>query len=179
MSEFSESYHLRSHRAEDAIELLRRAGLKGYVYQPVNGWVTFLAEEGVFEPDKRIVAAAMHPLLHYVSAEDHGWSFTLYDRHEIISSYRCDWNDDIDVDDSGYSRAALQKVAPAASPALLDDFERRLHPKDFDELFEAEPAKLLAQALRLEHYDWLSYDYMDRDFQDSPEDHTDVTEVSG
>jgi len=36
MSEFSESYHLRSERAEDAVELLRRAERKGYVYQPTT-----------------------------------------------------------------------------------------------------------------------------------------------
>ena len=53
-----------------------------------------------------------------------------------------------------------------------------MHPKDFDELFEAEPSKLLAQALGLEHYDWLAYDYMARDFQDSADDHSDVTEVT-
>ena len=107
MSEFSESYHLRSERAEDAIELLRRAGRKGYVYQPVNGWVTFLAEEGTFEPDERIVAAATRPLLHYVSAEDHGWSFALFDRTNEVCGYRCDWDDDIKVDASNYSRAVL------------------------------------------------------------------------
>jgi hypothetical protein len=178
MSEFSESYHLRSERAEDAIELLRRAGLKGYVYQPVNGWVTFLAEQGVFEPDIRIVAAATHPLLHYVSAEDHGWSFTLYDRSTVVSAYRCDWDDDIRVDDSRYSRSALQQFVSSANPALLDEFDRRLHPKDFDELFEEEVSKLLAQALGLEHYEWLAYDYMVHDFHESPEDYGDVTEVA-
>jgi hypothetical protein len=178
MSEFSESYHLRSEQAEDAIALLRRAKRKGYVYQPVNGWVTFLAEEGTFEPDERIVAAAAHPLLHYVSAEDHGWSFTLFDRTKAVSGYRCDWDSEINIDDSRYSRAALQQLVPSAQPALLDDFESRLHPKDFDELHEAEPSKLLAQALGLEHYDWLAYDYMASDFLDSPEDHADVTEVS-
>ena len=47
MSEFSESYHLRSERQDDAVELLRRAKLKGYVYPPTSGWVTFLAEQGV------------------------------------------------------------------------------------------------------------------------------------
>src|SRR6185436_7148269 len=120
MSEFSESYHLRSERAEDAIELLRRAKCKGYVYQPVNGWVTFLAEEGVFEPDERIVAAASHPLLHYVSAEDHGWSFALFDRGKAVSAYRCDWDDEIRVDDSRYSRAALQQIVPSAQSVLLD-----------------------------------------------------------
>jgi len=178
MSEFSESYHLRSDSADDAIALLRRAKLKGYVYKPVKGWVTFVAEEGIFEPDERIVATASQPLLHYVSAEDHGWSFTLFDRSKIVSGYRCDWDDDIAVDDSKYSRAALQQVAPSIQASKLADFERQLHPKDMDELFEAEPAKLLAEALGLEHYDWLSYDYMAADFQDAPDDHPDVTEVT-
>ena len=178
MSEFSESYHLRSECAEDAIELLRRARRKGYVYQAVNGWVTFLAEDGIFEPDERIVAAATQPLLHYVSAEDHGWSFTLYDQRKVVCGYRCEWDDDIRVDDSIYSRTVLQQIVPSAQPALLDVFEAWLHPKDFDELFVAEPSKLFAQAVGLEHYDWLAYDYIARDFDESSEDYADLTEVS-
>ena len=178
MSEFSESYHLRSERIEDAIELLRRARRKGYVFQPVNGWVTFVAEEGDFAPDERIIAAATCPLLHYVSAEDHGWSFALHDGTKVVSSYACAWDDDIRVDDARYSRAALQQYIPAAEPALLDEFETRLHPADSDDLFEAEPSKLFAQAVGLEHYEWLAYDYLDRDIHDSPEDHAEVTAVS-
>ena len=175
MSEFSESYHLRSERVEDAIELLRSAGHKGYVYQPTNGWVTFLADEGNFEPDERIVAAAKHPLLHYVSAEDHGWSFALFERGEIVSGYRCDWENDIRADDSRYSRETLLRIAPSAQ---LEDFELHLHPEDLDEMFEAEPSKLFAHGLGLEHYEWLSYAYMATDYSESPEDHTDVTEVA-
>jgi len=177
MSEFSESYHLRSERAEDAVELLRRAKRKGYVYPPANGWVTFVAEEGVFEPDERIVGAASRPLLHYVSAEDHGWSFTLFDHTKAVSGYRCDWDDEISVDDTRYSRAVLQRYVPSAQPSLFDDFESWLHPKEFDELFEAEPAKLLAQAIGLEHYDWLAYDYVARSFHDSPGDFPGMIEV--
>ena len=178
MSEFSESYHLRSERADDAVELLRRAKRKGFVYQPVNGWVTFLAEDGVFEPDERIVTAASQPLLHYVSAEDHGWSFTLYDGTSVVSAYRCDWNNDIRVDDARYSREALQQFVPSAQPSQLDEFEHRLHPKDFDELFEAEASKMLAQALGLEHYDWLAYDYVASGFHTSPGDFPGVVEVT-
>jgi hypothetical protein len=177
MSEFSESYHLRSERAEDAIEILQRAGRKGFVYEPVNGWVTFLAEEGVFEPDERIVAAAKHPLLHYVCAEDHAWSFELFNGAEVVCAYRCDWEYDVRADDSRYSRAALQQFVPSAQPGLLDEFERWLHPEEAD-LFEVEPSKLFAQALGLEHYDWLAYDYMETDFHESPEDFPEVTEVS-
>jgi hypothetical protein len=174
MSEFSESYHLRSERAEDAVELLRRAGHKGYVYQPTNGWVTFLADEGDFEPDERIVAAAKHPLLHYVSAEDHGWSFEMFERGEIISGYRCDWDDEIRVDDSKYSRDALLRVAPSAQ---LEEFEQHLQPDDLDEMIEAEPSNVFAHGLGLEHYEWLSYDYVAADYGESPEDYPEVTEV--
>ena len=175
MSEFSESYHLRSERAEDAIDLLRLVKRKGYVFQPANGWVSFVAEGGVFEPDERIVAAARQPLLHFVSAEDHGWSFALFDRGKVVSGYRCDWENDITADDSKYSREALQKLVPSAQPALLDELERRMHPTDFDELMELKPSRLLANALGLEHYDWLAYDYI---ASDSADDHPDVTWVT-
>ena len=175
MSEFSESYHLRSERAEDAVELLRLAKRKGYVYQPVNGWVSFVADDGEFEPDERIVSAASHPLLHFVSAEDHGWSFTLFDRVKVVSSYSCAWENDITADDSRYSREALQRLVPSADPPSLDEFERRMHPKDFDELLKVRTSRMLAQALGLEHYDWLAYDYI---ASDGPDDHPDVTEVT-
>jgi hypothetical protein len=177
MSEFSESYHLRSERQDDAVELLRRAKLKGYVYQPVSGWVTFLAEQGVFEPDRRIVEAARQPLLHYVSA-NHGWSFALYDGGKVVSGYRCEWDDDISADDSEYSREALQKLVPPLQPALLDDFENQLHPTDFDELFAADPSKVFAQALGLAHYDWLSYNLLAHDFRASPKNYPGVVEVT-
>jgi len=163
---------------EDAVELLQRAKLRGYVYQPVNGWVTFLAQDGVFEPDQRIVDATTKPLLHYVSAEDHGWSFVLFNEGNIVCRYRCDWDDDIRFEDAEYSRAAIQQIIPSANLALLDELEPHLQPEDFDELFDSEPSKLLARALGLEHYDWLSYEYMENDFTDSPEDYPEVTEVS-
>ena len=175
MSEFSESYHLRSENAEDAIQLLRRAGRKGYVFQPALGWVSFVAEDGVFEPDERIVAAASRPLLHFVSAEDHGWGFALFAGREVVSGYSCEWENDITSDDSKYSREALQRLVPSAEASLLDEFERRLHPSDFDELLEVNPSRLLAQALGLEHYEWLSYNYIS---SDSPDDHPGVIEVT-
>jgi hypothetical protein len=58
---------------------------------------------------------------------------------------------------------------------LLEELERRFHPADFDELLEIKASRLLAQALGLEHFDWLSYDYL---ASDRPDDHPDVTEVT-
>jgi len=74
-----------------------------------------------------------------------------------------------------YSRAAVMRLVPSADPSLLDELERRFHPADFDELLELKPSRLLANALGLEHYDWLAYDYI---ASDSPDDHPDVTEVT-
>ncbi|WP_448532650.1 hypothetical protein [Parathermosynechococcus lividus] len=176
MSEFSESYHLRSEQQGDAIEILRSVQCNGYVYRPSNGWVTFLAEGSTFEPDERIVAAAVHPLLHYVYAEDYGWGFTLYNHGAVVSRYHCNWGDDeLHVDDSEYSRANLQQVVPSVQLEVLDDVEQWLHPHDIDELLTAEPAKLFAHAVGLVHYNWLSYDYIERDSANSPE----VTWVAG
>jgi hypothetical protein len=177
MSEFSESYHLRSDRLEDAVELLKRAGLKGFVYPPGNGWVTFLAEDASFEPDPRVVAAARSPLLHYVSAEDHGWSFCLFEQGQPASRYNCDWNDDVQFDDTGYSRPALERIVPSVQRARLDELEQHLRPEDFDDAIGSETAKILAEAVNLENYDWLSYDYLDRDLAKKPGSYPNVTKV--
>lgn len=177
MSEFSESYHLRSARREDACELLREAGLSGYVYPAAHGWVTFVADGGQFEPDPRIVGAARSPLLHYVCAEDHGWSFSLFDRAQVVCAYRCDWNDDVTFDDAHYARTALEKIVPNIDADALDAFEKLLRPTDFEEVMESETAKVFAQVVGLEHYDWLDYDHVARDFRESPDDFRDVVEV--
>jgi hypothetical protein len=178
MSEFSESYHLRSERAEDAIELLRSAKRKGFVYEPANGWVTFVAEDANFEPDKRIVSAARQPLLHFVSAEDHGWSFSLFDGGKVVCEYSCEWEEDISADDSKYSRKALEQRVPSAHGPSLDDFERRMQPQSIDDLLEAAPSRVFAEAIGLERYEWLSYEYLSGDFGDDPDAHPDVTEVT-
>lgn len=94
MSEFSESYHLRSTDIADGISLLRRAGLKGYVFPPQQGWVSIVAEENSFAPDQRIVSENQGSLLHYVSAEDHGWSFALFEHQRLVCGYDCGWDDD-------------------------------------------------------------------------------------
>lgn len=81
MSEFSESFHLKSDDAQDAVALLSAARVPGFVAPAKNGWVSF-----VYEPDEppakdhfdAIVAAARGTLVHYDFAEDHGCTVTVY-----------------------------------------------------------------------------------------------------
>jgi hypothetical protein len=78
------------------------------------------------------------------------------------------------ADASRYSREALVQLVPNAESSLLDELERRLHPRGFDELMEVKASRLLADALGPKHYDWLSYDYIT---SDAPSNHLGVTKV--
>ncbi len=178
MSEFSESYHLRSERPEDAGELLRSLGLKGFVYPAESGWVTFLAEGGDFTPNLKIAAAAQQPLLHYISAEDHGWAFALFEQGKLTCGYQCEWNDDVAFDVRHYSRAALQRCIPALTEEALVAFESLLQPEGIDDAMEAAAANTFAQTVGLPRYEWLSYDYVVRDRADSPDEFAAVTKIN-
>ncbi len=168
MSEFSESYHLKSSQPEEAVAILRAASRKGYVFPSENGWVTFLAADGNFEPDQRIIKANTGHLLHYVFAEDHGWSFTFFDKEKIVLRYRCEWDDDARFDDSKCPEQAFRKFIGDFGVGPADEVWSRLHPANIDEAIEVEVAKLLAEALGLGHYEWLAYRYMVKDFARSP-----------
>ena len=37
---------------------------------------------------------------------------------------------------------------------------------------------MFAEAVGLEHYEWLSYETLSGDFEDAPDEHPDVTEVT-
>lgn len=62
MSEFSESFHLRSEDRADGVDLLRRAKTTGYVFEPRDGWVTVLSPRGSMpglgDREERVLAAA-------------------------------------------------------------------------------------------------------------------------
>lgn len=54
MSDFSAAYHLKANNQQDGVDLLKRAGVSGYVFEPVNGWVTFVTQIDTFSPDSKI-----------------------------------------------------------------------------------------------------------------------------
>ena len=169
MSEFSESYHLRSERAEDACEVLRQLGLAGFVFPPTRGWVTFVVEGDEFVADQRLVAAVRRPLLHFVSAEEHGWGFTFFENAQVVCAYRASWDDEVQFDDSRYARATLDRLLPEAKAAALDALEQEMRATDYEELFDSGLSAEFAQAIGLEHYDWLAYRYLEKDWQRWPD----------
>lgn len=177
MSEFSGSYHLQTERTDDAIELLRRAKLKGYGYAPTNGWVTFVAENAHFEADARIIGANTRRLVHFVSAEDHGWGFTIYDAAKRVCAYRCDWDDEVVVGDSAYAPSVLEDLISQHGSTTLAAVEAVFHPASLDDVNECDAARTFADAIGLEHYEWLDYSGLAREFDRAPAEHLDVWKV--
>lgn len=175
MSEFSESYHLRSTDANEAVALLKRSGRKGYVFPPANGWVSFVAENHNFEPDPAIVGANQGLLLHYVSAEDHGWSFALFESTAEKCRFSCQWENDVEIDPSRYVPANL-----GLSGLKIDDgeLERIVSLDTIDDVIAEEPAKKFAELMGLPHYEWLSFDYVARDRQTGDGEWPGVIEVT-
>ena len=160
MSEFSESYHLRAESTEAGIELLRRAGPRGFILPALNGWVTVLPEGDPFVPNEALISANTGTLFYYASAEDHGWWFALYVNDTPVASYSCTWEDSIQIHQS-LDIAAFEKTLGPVLSALGDEETRKiLSPNDIEEVFEQTPSYALAKAVGLTNYEWLSFHYL-------------------
>jgi hypothetical protein len=95
MSEFSQSFHLRSSHRNEAVELLMEARVPGYVFDAAGGWVPFVfpvgSRFGLQDHLERVVAANSKVLLKYDYAEDHGCGAALYNGSTQIGRLSVDF----------------------------------------------------------------------------------------
>ncbi|MCM3627415.1 hypothetical protein M3194_08560 [Paenibacillus glycanilyticus] len=163
MSEFSQSYHLRTEKKEEVITLLKAADRHGYVFEPVNGWVAFTIKDANFNLDEEVMKQNMGLLVHYVYCEDHEWSLSVVDKQEIVFEYNCDWNEDILIQPEQFDSTILHRLPTQPKPEI--DLDSLLFITDLDQIFDAEasPAHQIADYIGLTHYDWLSADYISND----------------
>ena len=153
MSEFSESFHLRSEVQADGERLLRRAGFGGAVFSAVRGWVTIVAACDLYEGVEAMAGANEGVLLHYFYAEDHCWQFAVYEGGRKICRYECDWVEDFGFDDSGVDKAVL--VGLLRDKSLEGELESVLRPAGIEAIITDSPAYRFAELVGLEHYEWL------------------------
>jgi hypothetical protein len=165
MSEFSESFHLRSNKQQDGVNLLKRAGLSGVVFTPTNNWVTVVPEAGLLEAVEPMVRANRGTLLHYMCAEDHGWQFGIYKDTRPVCRYECGWDDELTIEDGDLDLEVIVELLKNRSQRA--ELEALLQPEDIDALLEGEPpAYQFANLLGLQHYEWLSGQYLDEGVDD-------------
>ncbi|MGN7761919.1 hypothetical protein [Paenibacillus sp. 22594] len=156
MSEFSESYHLRSSDREDVVKLLRASGNTGYVFPEANGWITFVIEGSDFDLNQPLLEHNPATLVHYIYAEDHGFEVGVLWKNEVVFEFECDWNDDIEISKYTGNLDVIKELVLLQGNSIAG----------IEELFKAEsmfsditPAYELAERIGLVHYAWLSADY--------------------
>ncbi len=162
MSEFSESYHLRTDNQQDVVNLIKETNNKGYVFPAQNGWVTFVVEGSAFDIDESVISQNPGILVHYIFAEDHGWELRVFRKDDLIFEYACGWTDEIQIEKSVFNIDVLTELimeqgnSAEGIESLFDVGEETFN-------MEQPPAYTVAEKLGLTYYEWLSADYLGRD----------------
>ncbi|WP_079908318.1 hypothetical protein [Paenibacillus sp. 32352] len=161
MSEFSESYHLKTADRDEVVRLLNQTGKKGYVFEETNGWVTFVFDGEPFQADEAIVSHNPGLLVHYIYAEDHGWELKIFKKAELVFDYQCDWTDEIEVKRNLYDIRVIKELVMDQETSL-EDLESIFINEHQDAIFdEIPPAHQFASLIGLVHVDWISFDSME------------------
>jgi hypothetical protein len=161
MSEFSCSFHVRTHDAAETEAALGRARMSGLVFGPANGWLTFVPyprSDGLRDAyDDPTTAAAIatatgQTVLQFQFADDHGWFVALVGPDRSMSTFSDSWDHDPPDWHDRFDRSALAGVDQFLVPARAAD-DGRANAFGF------------ADALGLPAYRWLSPRYIDKDAQ--------------
>lgn len=159
MSEFSESFHLKSDRQEEGVALLEKVSLKGYVLPPHNNWVSFVLEEYQYEQlNEDLIKANKGLLVHYTFSEDSDWTISVYKGSQRVMHYSCSWEDGIAINNEELNLDIVKDLA--AVEVSEEELRDLFYPEDEDALFDSPPAYRIAEILGLRHYSWFGYNYV-------------------
>lgn len=165
MSEFTEVYFLRSNNNRDAVNLLKKAKVEGFVYPARDGWTAFVANSTpLYHFSEALRKDNEGILLYFTNAEDYGWGFDVCVKNEMVCSYGCGLNEDIDSEEF-YN--IHRKIEKNSFEKLIDeDNIFCLLNKYFDEnevLENISDVHDFTDNLKLYFSEWISYHYAELD----------------
>jgi hypothetical protein len=164
VSEFSESFHFRTSRRDALIARLKDAKQAGLVFPASGLWTAFVPFAQ--SPDYRskggpsreyapfLSELTGQTVLHFLYAEDHGWTFALYDAGAEVGKYACWWDPEFSIE-SEIDLASLMNFASDA-----DDLKHLLSPVSAHDARVSGPAQRFARCMGLGEVAWLSPDYV-------------------
>lgn len=158
MSEFSASYHLRTKKRDDVVNLIKNSSNKGYVFEEANGWVSFVIKGPAFDIDDSLISYNPGIIVHYIYAEDHGWELRIFNKDDLVFEYKCDWTDEIHIEKELFDIDLIKELVIAQGNSV-DDLESLFDITDYD--FEEPAAYKFAEKIGLTNYEWVSADYFD------------------
>jgi hypothetical protein len=152
VSEFSDSFHLRTNDSADAIALLRAAGVPGSVFPAKTGWVSFVFERGMRvgtnELADRVFAANKGLLVDYAYAADHGCWVSVYRGPERVARLRVSF----ETPSRSFDREALLQLGlltPAGADAIDGWMREEQRSREY----------VVAEQLGLPRYRWFARRY--------------------
>lgn len=155
MSEFSEVYFLRSNEQDEAILLLKKAGVQGYVYPVRDGWATFAANTSpLFKFSEKLKEANKGILMQFVNAEDHGWGFEVCVGNKSVCGYY------YEIESEKINREIEEKEFELL--LKQEDGKFRVLKKYFDKKTKIEDIinpQDFTQDMKLYFTSWISYHY--------------------
>jgi hypothetical protein len=159
MSEFSDSYHIRTDDPAEVKQRLRQARLAGIIFGPSGGWLTFIPYEELTAYRRSMVGDAFTvqlsrvlsaTVLHYNFSEDFGWSFAVARPGQKLNGFKCWWDPEPTIEREQLDLGQLASIANVEALApLLQRF-------DATTAHSQRPAYGFAEQLRLPAYKWLS-----------------------
>ncbi|MDD9271782.1 hypothetical protein ACFPES_32610 [Paenibacillus sp. GCM10023248] len=160
MSEFSESYHLKTLDQTKAVTLLRDSEMSGYVFGEQNGWVSFVIDYRGRNANDVLSESNPSLFIHYVYLEDHMWSLKIYEKDELVFDYKADWaGESLVIEKDLFNLPYLENLILAQGNPI-GDLEQIFDFKDSKLSYENPPAYLIAQRIGLTHYEWVSSDHL-------------------
>lgn len=180
MSELSETYHLLTNNQQEAIDLVKRANLPGFVYPQEGPWVALVADGMFLMPNRNLIEANQGTLLHYFAADDHGWGFEIYEGNEAKSRYMCRMEGEATIEDEevnwDYLVDFVKKVVNHPDP--LPELKSLLNPEIDLEIFGFQScADNFAKVMGLSHFQWISYQELIMEFDPEAPDVTGMVKV--
>jgi hypothetical protein len=155
VSELSESIHLRTENPREAVELLRRAKVAGYVFPPRNGWVSVVHSRGAKPGDDegrfRLEEANKGLLLFYDYAAEHGCWVTVHNGKKPVARIKATFDQPRPL----FDRAAFERLGLMSSlgGAAVEQWVKRAHV--WHE--RSRTPYMVAERLGLPRHQWFSY----------------------
>ncbi|BFT72382.1 hypothetical protein [Paenibacillus sp. P36] len=158
MSEFSESYHLKTLDQTKAVTLLRDSEMTGYIFSEKNGWISFVVDHRGKNTNDVLSDSNPSILVHYVYLEDHMWSLRVYNKDELVFDYKADWaGEGLVIEKDLFNLEHLENLILEQGNSI-SDLEQIFDFKDSKINYENPPSYLIAQRIGLTNYEWVSSD---------------------
>jgi hypothetical protein len=149
--------HLPASHQRDAVMLLQRANVAGYVFPASERWAPLVFSAGLrvgsSEGRDRIIAAN-EGILHYSYAEDHGVWVDVYDGPSRVACLKASFESEA----AAFDRAEFVKMK-LLTPADADAVEAWIAQAHRWESRSDAEEYIVAEKLRLPRFAWFSYDY--------------------